>query len=139
MSEKIFTPHTYASGDFMLGDFVYVIEHDGKEKVVKINVLTRKKIGYFDKKLNTQRYVRNCDKKIKPIPVSDLNKFDGFKTTGEVTVSFEKNLLYLDDKTGVKQFHLPITRDIYIHDIQHILAVLMETEKNKIEYESKNC
>lgn len=84
-------PHIWSSGDFMLGDYVYF-----NGEVVKINALTRSKIGFIGKS-GKQRYIRNSEKKVSPIPA-----------TPETISHLNSNLEWL-----ISQYQ-------YIHEIQHL-------------------
>ena len=70
-------PYIYSSGDFELGDFVFV-----DKMIVRINSLSNRKIGFINPKTGHQNYVRTSEKRIHPIPLRDeyLPLF-GFKKT----------------------------------------------------------
>lgn len=128
--------YVYASGDFMLGDFVYYIDANGAKEVVKINSLTKRKIGFFNEKTGRQIYVRNGERRIRPIPVEDWPQL---RNTHRIHLSFGAHIDVYDDVVVVtafgpaKIYPLYLSRKAYVHDIQHILVLSMEDIRYQIK------
>ena len=131
-----FDEYVYASGDFMLGDFVYAIDKDGAKKVVKINSLTKRKIGFINEKTGKQNYIRNEEKRIRPIPIEDWPRL---KNTHRIDLSLGVHINVYDDVAVVttcgpaKVYPLYLSRKTYVHDIQHILALSREHIRYQIK------
>lgn len=66
------TPYVWGSKNFMLGDYVYLHNRDNYEEreIIKISSLSNKKIGFVKYQPHLS-YVRNCEKRISPIPLSE--------------------------------------------------------------------
>ena len=64
-------PHVWSPKDFMLGDYVYVVDHNGEKTIRRINCLSNTKIGFFNIKTHHQNYIRTCEKRVFPISVFD--------------------------------------------------------------------